>query len=73
MQQLSRSVGLMFLFDLMTLLVSTTLWYNYFSLPVGYKEFIIFLTVFTGLVCLFLKERCKLGIIANRNKLEMKV
>ena len=26
-----------------------------------------------NLVCLFIKERCKLGIIANREKLEIKV
>ena len=57
---LSRSVFVMFLFDLVVLSSSTAIWYEYFDLPNYLAVFIIFLTVITGIVSLFLKGHYKI-------------
>ena len=43
-----------------TLLVSTTLWYTYFELPIDFLDITVLLTVLSGLAVLFLKDNYKI-------------
>ncbi len=58
-KQLSKSVLIMFLFDLIVFLLSTTFWYDYFKMPFFYGIPIL-LIMATGLISLFLKANYKI-------------
>lgn len=57
---ISRSIVVMFLFDMCTLLVSATFWYTYFKLPENFLDITVLITVLTGLCVLFLKDNYKI-------------
>ena len=57
---LSRSVFVMFLFDLAVLSSVTAIWYEYFHLPKYLTPFIVLLTTITGISSLFLKGHYKI-------------
>ncbi len=60
MRLISKSILIMFIFDMFTLLVSTTLWYTYFELPIDFLDITVLLTVLSGLAVLFLKDNYKI-------------
>lgn len=60
MKQLSRSVLLMFIFDLSVFAVSTVYWYSYFNLPTYLKELAVALILATGIFSLYLKDNYKI-------------
>lgn len=57
---LSKSTLIMFLFDLITLVLSTVYWYNYFNLPFEHMDIAVLLTTLTGIIVLFLKDNYKI-------------
>ena len=60
MKQLSKSVFIMFLFDLSVFSVSTLYWYSCFHLPVYLRELITVLILTTGMFSLYLKANYKI-------------
>lgn len=50
----------MFLFDIAVMLISTTLWYNCFSLPESLLNITVLITVLSGISVLFLKDNYKI-------------
>ena len=60
MRLISKSILIMFIFDMFTLLVSTTFWYTYFELPIDFLDITVLLTVLSGLAVLFLKDNYKI-------------
>ena len=67
MRTLSKSVPIMFTFDLIILGLSTTFWYGFFNFPKFYGLPII-LIVLTGLAVLFLKANYKIREFNNTLK-----
>ena len=67
MKTLSKSVLIMFIFDLLILSISTGLWYNYFKFPI-FWGLPILLIVLTGLIVLFLKANYKIREFNNTFK-----
>ena len=57
---LSRSVFIMFLFDLILISVSTSFWCEFFNIPDSITMFILFSTVITGIITVFLKGHYKI-------------
>ena len=55
MRTLSKSVPIMFAFDLIILGLSTAFWYSFFQLPEYLKLATIIITIVAGLFSLFLK------------------
>lgn len=60
MRCLSRSVSVMFIFDLLILTISTSFWCRYFDLSTQLGIFACISIVITGLVTLFLKSNYKI-------------
>ncbi|MBE7705522.1 MAG: exopolysaccharide biosynthesis polyprenyl glycosylphosphotransferase [Cyanobacteria bacterium SIG29] len=67
MKVLSKSILIMIIFDMLTLLVSTVFWYDYFNFPIFYGLPILFI-VLTGLIVLFLKANYKIREFNNTFK-----
>lgn len=57
---LSKSILIMFLFDLITLVISTVYWFNHFNLPFELMDITVLLTTLTGIIVLFLKDNYKI-------------
>ncbi len=68
MRILSKSVPIMFTFDLIILGLSTTFWYGFFQLPTNLKLATIIITIVTGLFALFLKANYKIREFNNTPK-----
>lgn len=60
MKILSRSILIMFLFDLLILIISTTMWYDYFNLPPRFYLLTVLLISASGIITLFLKANYKI-------------
>lgn len=60
MKSLSKSTKIMFLFDLIVLLVSTYYWANFFNYTTKAVALLCILTIFTGLIVLYLKGSYKI-------------
>jgi len=60
LKSLSKSVKIMFIFDLLTFIISTTLIYAAFELPQNFKIATVAITTLTGLFALFLKANYKI-------------
>ena len=56
---ISKSIVVMFLFDIVAFLVSTVFWYDYFKLPFEFLDWTVMLTVLSGVAVLFLKDNYK--------------
>lgn len=59
-KSLSKSTWIMFLFDLIILSTSTTLWCDYFNLSLKFTTLSVCLITITGLISLFLKGNYKI-------------
>lgn len=57
---LSKSVFIMFLFDLTLISLSTSFWCEFFNIPDSITMFILFSTVITGIITVFLKGHYKI-------------
>ena len=57
---LSRSILIMFCFDLTILVLSTIYWYNHYNLPLEFIDLTVLLTALTGIIVLFLKDNYKI-------------
>lgn len=68
MRTLSKSVPIMFAFDLIILGLSTAFWYGFFQLPQNLKLVTIIITVIAGLFSLFLKANYKIREFNNTKK-----
>ena len=68
MKILSKSIPIMFTFDLIILGLSTTLWYGFFQLPQNLKIVTVIFVVLTGLISLFLKANYKIREFNNTKK-----
>lgn len=53
---LSRSIAIMFLYDLFIFIISTTFWSIYWKLPANFLDTIVYLTALFGIFVLFLKD-----------------
>ena len=60
MKTLSKSTWIMFLYDLLTLCISTIFWCYYFSLKLNILILAVFLVLVAGLTSLYLKENYKI-------------
>ncbi len=60
MKSLSKSTKIMFLFDLVVLFVSTYYWANFFNYTTKAVVLLCILTIFTGLIILYLKGGYKI-------------
>ena len=60
MKFLSKSIWVMLTVDIITFLVSTTFWYDKFSMPEEFLHLTVFITVLAGLAVLFLKDNYKI-------------
>ena len=68
MKILSKSIPIMFTFDLIILGLSTTFWYGFFQLPQNLKIVTVIFVVLTGLISLFLKANYKIREFNNTKK-----
>lgn len=68
MRVLSKSVPIMFTFDLIILGLSTVFWYGFFQLPQNLKLVTLLVTVIAGLFSLFLKANYKIREFNNTKK-----
>lgn len=68
MRVLSKSVPIMFTFDLIILGLSTVFWYGFFQLPQNLKLVTLLVTVIVGLFSLFLKANYKIREFNNTKK-----
>ena len=68
MKILSKSIPIMFTFDLIILGLSTIFWYGFFQLPQNLKIVTILSVVLTGLISLFLKDNYKIREFNNTLK-----
>lgn len=68
MKILSKSIPIMFTFDLIILGFSTTFWYGFFQLPQNLKIVTVIFVVLTGLISLFLKANYKIREFNNTKK-----
>ena len=59
MNLLSRSIVIMFLFDIVVYLFSTIFWFDYFKLPLNFMDLTVMITVLSGVLVLFLKDNYK--------------
>ncbi len=57
---LSRSIFIMFIFDILILFISTSFWYKYFNLPENLFIISIALITIIGFIVLFLKDNYKI-------------
>ena len=57
---LSRSIFIMFIFDILILFISTSFWYKYFNLPENLFIISIALITVIGFIVLFLKDNYKI-------------
>ena len=57
---ISKSILIMFLFDIAVMLTSTTLWYTGFGLPENILDMTVLITVLSGIAVLFLKDNYKI-------------
>lgn len=65
---LSKSILIMFIFDLLTLFLSTSFWYGYFGLASKFYWITVFLILSIGIVTLFLKANYKIREFNNTFK-----
>lgn len=68
MKILSKSIPIMFTFDLMILGLSTALWCGVFQFPLNFKMVVTALVAISGLVALFLKSNYKVREFNNTKK-----
>ena len=57
---ISKSILIMFLFDIAVMLTSTTLLYTGFGLPENILDMTVLITVLSGIAVLFLKDNYKI-------------
>jgi lipopolysaccharide/colanic/teichoic acid biosynthesis glycosyltransferase len=67
MNSLTKSIPIMFFFDLIAISLSTYFWYTHFNLPY-FKGIPIIITVVVGLITLFLKANYKVREFNNTGK-----
>ena len=57
---LSKSILIMFLFDIAVMVASTTFWYSGFGLPENLLDMTVLITALSGVAVLFLKDNYKI-------------
>ena len=68
MKMLSKSILIMFIFDLLILFSSTTFWYEFFNLSSKFYIPALIFIIFTGIITLFLKANYKIREFNNTKK-----